>query len=89
MQALPGLMREHENRELDLSLARVIGPSSERQQVELKLTPRRWSGQGLLGCHVVPAPMREDMFVPEVATLAAEHVSAERLSHGSQGHYAS
>jgi hypothetical protein len=88
MQALPGLLREHENREIDLSVARVVAPSIEREQVELKLTPHRWSGQGLLGCHVVAAPLREDIFVPEVATLAAEHISAERLSRGSQGHYA-
>ena len=25
--------------------------------LQLTLTPRRWSGRGLLGCHVLPAPM--------------------------------
>lgn len=83
MRALPGLLREHEGREIVVSVSRAIdvsqGPAAaaaaaagEREMFELKLTPLRWSGNGLLGCHVVALPPPQDSFVPEVATMAAE-----------------
>lgn len=87
MGALPGLLREHEGREIDVSISRAIdasqGPAAaaaaaagEREQFELKLTPQRWSGNGLLGCHVVALPPPEESFVPEVATMVAERIAS-------------
>lgn len=68
MSALPGCLREHENRAVDLAVNR--GESF----VELKLTPSRWDGQGLLGCHVVVAPAAAQVdshYSPQVAVAAA------------------
>ena len=31
-----------------------VGAASGRQVVRLELVPRRWAGQGLLGCHLRP-----------------------------------
>lgn len=68
---LPGVLREHENRTLDVIVHRGQGPDTK--VVTLALTPRRWSGQGLLGCHIKPIEVNQTdpRYAPEVATAAA------------------
>lgn len=52
LRMLPGLLREHENRQVQVIVERD-GPTGV-EICELTLVPRRWSGTGVLGCHVVP-----------------------------------
>ena len=81
MRALPSLLAEHENRELEIQVHRQRGISSSSSNntdvevVDLKLTPKQWSGRGLLGCHVAPAPQptEDSRYVPEVATATLRH----------------
>lgn len=40
----------HREKEIKLEILRGVGKS----QVTLQLSPRTWSGRGLLGCHIVP-----------------------------------
>lgn len=73
MAALPGLLREHENQQVDVVVERGEGDSLT--VLTLSFTPRRWSGQGLLGCHVVPLEINQvdDRYQPEVATAVMNH----------------
>lgn len=71
MRSLGATVREHEGRPLDLIVHRGMG--SNMQCIKLTITPRRWSGNGLLGCHVVPArPEDYEMYKPDVATAVME-----------------
>lgn len=69
MAALPGLLNQHVNQSLDVIVEREGG-----QVVTLALVPKRWSGTGVLGCHVVPLEMSQEdaIYRPDVATVAAE-----------------
>lgn len=80
--ALPGVLREHENQELQVLVDR--GVDAAVAVVPLSLTPRRWSGQGLLGCHVVPLDVSQEdaVYRPDVATAVAERT---RSIHGHGG----
>lgn len=73
MAALPGLLREHENQSVDVIVER--GEGDGLTVLTLSLTPRRWSGSGLLGCHVVPVEVTQvdDRYQPEVATAVMNH----------------
>lgn len=73
LSLLPGLLREHENRKVDVIVRR--GQESNSSIVPLSLTPRRWAGEGLLGCHVVPLEVNQidPRYAPDVATAAAIH----------------
>jgi 26S proteasome regulatory subunit N4 len=80
MGALPGCLQEHEGRSVTIAVSRaVVAPGvepGERELVELQLTPERWGGPGLLGCHVVVVPVEEDSrYTPQVATMAASRIS--------------
>lgn len=68
--ALPELLQGHENMELEVIIERSEAESV--QIMTMKLTPRRWQGQGLLGCHVVPMSVSQtdSRYQPEVATAA-------------------
>jgi 26S proteasome regulatory subunit N4 len=73
MAALPGCLREHEGREIAVAVNRGS------DFVELKLTPSRWEGQGLLGCHVAvapPAPQIDSQYAPQVAVAVATRYSS-------------
>ena len=48
LQPLAGLVRESEDRALAVVVQR------EGQYQRLELTPTKWDGQGLLGCHLQP-----------------------------------
>ncbi|KAI9017475.1 26S proteasome non-ATPase regulatory subunit 9-like protein [Gaertneriomyces semiglobifer] len=48
LTALPALVAANENRPLRVLVRR------EERLVRLTVTPHKWSGQGLLGCHIVP-----------------------------------
>lgn len=76
MSLLPGLLREHENRPVDIVVKRSV--ASTMLVKVLKLTPRRWEGQGLLGCHIVPLEVSEvdPTYAPEVATAVANKAYA-------------
>lgn len=69
LSALPGLLRSHENRTVDV----IIYRQNDRTPITLSLTPQRWSGQGLLGCHVIPLEVSQvdEHYAPDVATMAA------------------
>lgn len=72
MQALGATVREHNGRPVDLLVFR-----NERQSfvcLKLTITPRSWSGNGLLGCHVVPItnPQVDERYRPDVATAVLE-----------------
>lgn len=72
MSALPGCLREHENQSLE------VGVNRGDTYVDLKLTPCKWSGHGLLGCHVVPAPEIshvDSRYAPQVAVAAASRAT--------------
>lgn len=73
MGGLPGLLREHENQPLDVIIER--GDGENPQIMTLSLTPKRWSGVGLLGCHVVPLEISQidSRYAPEVATAFMQH----------------
>lgn len=73
MQALPGLLRAHENQVLDVIVERGENPSPEN--ITLNLTPRRWSGAGLLGCHVMPLQVNQvdSTYAPDVASAFMHH----------------
>lgn len=73
MAALPGLLREHENQTLDVIVER--GEGDNPAVLTLYLTPRKWSGSGLLGCHVVPLEISQvdDKYQPGVATAVMNH----------------
>lgn len=76
MAALPGLMRAHENHSLDLIVQR--GSGADLTLVTLSLTPQKWEGQGLLGCHVMPLQMNpvDSRYAPQVATEVALRANA-------------
>lgn len=77
--ALPGLLREYENRPMEILVDRESsGP--QQNLVTLNLTPQRWSGQGLLGCHVVPLQVSQtdQIYQPEVATATERHSTSLR-----------
>lgn len=77
MGALPSLLQENKNKEVDLQIHRRRSPTEEII-VDLKLTPTEWSGRGLLGCHIVPAPLPEDEnYAPEVATATLQRRVAQ------------
>lgn len=72
MSALPGCLREHENQPLE------VGINRDNSFVDLKLTPCKWSGQGLLGCHVIPAPdtsQVDSRYAPQVAVAVASRAA--------------
>lgn len=52
MAALAGVVRNHEGRPLVVTVQDAGG-----QVRSLSLTPARWDGQGLLGCHLTPIPL--------------------------------
>ncbi|ORZ31462.1 hypothetical protein BCR44DRAFT_56126 [Catenaria anguillulae PL171] len=55
LKALPPLVASHENRALSIRLRRPpTTPMSAEAIVTLTLTPKKWTGRGLLGCHIVP-----------------------------------
>lgn len=70
MSALPGLLNSHENVSVDVIVQREGG-----ETLTLRLIPKRWSGRGLLGCHVVPLEVSQvdSIYAPDVATIAASH----------------
>ncbi|KAI9189108.1 putative 26S proteasome regulatory subunit [Blastocladiella emersonii ATCC 22665] len=49
LKALLPLVAAHENRALAIIVQR------ESETLTLSLTPRKWGGRGLLGCHIVPS----------------------------------
>eukprot|EP00177_Eucheuma_denticulatum_P004379 GFKZ01007951.1.p1 GENE.GFKZ01007951.1~~GFKZ01007951.1.p1 ORF type:complete len:266 (+),score=32.44 GFKZ01007951.1:156-953(+) len=69
MAALPGLLSQHVNQSVDVIVEREGG-----QVVTLALVPKRWSGTGVLGCHVVPLEVSQEdaVYRPDVATATAE-----------------
>lgn len=79
MAALPGLLREHENQSVDVIVQRAEGGS--RQEMTLGLTPRQWSGPGLLGCHVLPLAVSQvdAIYQPEVITAVMNHAGQNRV----------
>lgn len=79
MQALPGLLREHENRAVDVVIDR--GEDDAVQSLTLSLSPRKWSGAGLLGCHVIPLQVSQvdARYAPEVATAVMSHARPDRV----------
>lgn len=79
MGALPGLLRDHENRTVDVAVERSDGPALTAHT--LNLTPRRWSGQGLLGCHVVPLTVNQvdSRYAPQVEVEAAVKSNADKV----------
>ena len=46
---LSGIVSQNENRSVPVTVVRSAA------RVELSLTPRLWSGRGLLGCYLVPS----------------------------------
>ncbi|KAI0567000.1 26S Proteasome non-ATPase regulatory subunit 9 [Gracilaria domingensis] len=68
MENLPGLLREHENQAVEVIVER--GTAEAPELVTIALTPRQWSGRGLLGCHVirVQAAEEDERYRPDVAT---------------------
>lgn len=71
MSALPATVQGHVNRPLDIIVHR--GDGSNFECLTLSITPRRWSGNGLLGCHVTPLNIQEDSrYRPEVAVAFAQ-----------------
>ncbi len=72
MQALGAAVRDHNGRPADLLVFRNEGEAF--QCLKLSITPRPWSGNGLLGCHVVPVtnPQVDERYRPDVATAVLE-----------------
>lgn len=72
MSALPGLLSSHENIPVDVIVHRE---GSATGTLTLRLTPKRWTGRGLLGCHVIPTEVSQvdTTYAPDVATMAASH----------------
>eukprot|EP00171_Calliarthron_tuberculosum_P017953 IDg17953t1 len=71
MSALPATVQGHIGRSLDIIVHRGDSPAFEC--LTLSITPRRWSGVGLLGCHVTPLNIQEDLrYQPEVAVAFAQ-----------------
>lgn len=70
--ALPALLHHHEGQNVDVMVER--GDEQNFTVEKVTLTPRRWNGQGLLGCHVVPMHVSQvdPNYAPEVATAVAE-----------------
>lgn len=68
LAALPALLRSHVGSQLEVIVRRV------EEIVTLQLTPRQWSGNGLLGCHVVPVQVGQidERYAPDVATAVIE-----------------
>lgn len=68
MTALPALLRNHVGRQVEVVVRRM------REIVNLQLTPRQWSGNGLLGCHIVPLQVGQvdERYAPDVATAVIE-----------------
>lgn len=79
MQALPGLLREHENRAVDVVIQRV--EDGNVVTMTLSLSPRKWSGSGLLGCHVIPIEVNQvdERYAPNVATAVMSHTRPDRV----------
>jgi len=50
MSALGEVVAAHEGRQLEVQVL----PEGEARPLTLQLTPARWSGRGLLGCHLQP-----------------------------------
>ncbi|KIO25709.1 hypothetical protein M407DRAFT_243994 [Tulasnella calospora MUT 4182] len=48
LQPLATMVASQENREMTVRVRR--GP----EEIDLRFTPRKWGGRGLLGCHIVP-----------------------------------
>jgi 26S proteasome non-ATPase regulatory subunit 9 len=48
LQELAGLLMSSEGREIEVLVLR------NGQRVRLQVTPKRWEGRGLLGCHLQP-----------------------------------
>lgn len=77
MAALPGLLSSHENIPIDVIVHRE---GSSTGSFTLRLTPKRWSGRGMLGCHVVPteASQVDNIYAPDVATMTASRASTQQ-----------
>lgn len=77
MAALPGLLSSHENISIDVIVHRE---GITTGSLTLRLTPKRWSGRGMLGCHVVPteASQVDSIYAPDVATMTASHGSTQQ-----------
>lgn len=70
MSALPATVRGHIGRPVDLIVHR--GDGADFSALTLTITPRPWSGTGMLGCHVTPLNVQEDArYKPEVAVAVA------------------
>ncbi|KAH8815213.1 26S proteasome non-ATPase-like protein regulatory subunit 9 [Xylogone sp. PMI_703] len=44
----------NEGRDVMVKVSRPLAGSQENQELRLTLKPQRWSGRGLLGCHILP-----------------------------------
>lgn len=79
MGGLPGLLREHENQPLDVIIER--GEGDNPIIMTLSLTPKRWSGPGLLGCHIMPLEVSQvdSRYAPDVATAFMQHSRPDRV----------
>jgi len=58
LREMAGVLTRNEGKSITI---RVLRPSDDAQDAEveelsLTLIPKKWSGRGLLGCHVVPIP---------------------------------
>jgi len=56
LQAMPGVLSKNEGHAISVKILRPLSdePDSQLNSMVLSLTPRKWSGRGLLGCHVIP-----------------------------------
>lgn len=52
LSELPTLISNNVNKTLDVLLIRGYSADGSTNLVELKLTPHKWQGPGLLGCHL-------------------------------------
>lgn len=80
MAALPALLQRHEGQPLTVQVQRS-GGNAPSGLVPLSLTPARWSGRGLLGCHIIPAVVSQvdQRYSPEVATAVARRAGSSNI----------
>lgn len=77
MERLPLLVQENVNLKIDVDVRR--GEPGCTTELTVSLTPRKWGGRGLIGCHTIPLVVKQedDRYRPDVATAT----QSRSLSH--------
>ncbi|RFU23770.1 hypothetical protein B7463_g12567, partial [Scytalidium lignicola] len=54
LKRLGECVQGNEGRDVMVRVSRAVTGSQQRQELQLTLRPQRWSGRGMLGCHILP-----------------------------------